>query len=888
MAPSSKSRGPYEVFLSFRGMDVRKNFVGHLYNELVRNGIHTFRDSEELWKGDKISMLMQAIKESRIAIIVFSENYAFSWWCLEEVANIMECKEQNDLIVLPVFYKADPKEVRGGRASYARGLAKHESKHPEKMERWKKALWDAGHLIGWTLNDGDDESNVLQKIVKNISTRLSQTPLDGGIGKTTLGKAINNDISGQFDGSSFLAGVRENSEDRKGLVTLQEQFLNDILLPHKKIVVPNVDRGVMLIQDRLRNKRVLIILDDVDHEKQLLALARKAEWFGNGSRILVTTRDGHLLTRWIDEHHVYEVKALDNGEARELLSKHAFPPHHKLKIREDLVDGVLDHAKGLPLALVVLGSFLCGRRQDEWESALDKLSRSPTKDINDVLKISYEGLERNEKEIFLHIARFFKGWDFDHVKKVLDSCDLNARIGLLILTERSLIRTKSGSIQVHDLIQLMGKDIVNQESDDPERRSRLWAYEDVLDVLSCDMGDCNVKVKAIVLNSLVPIEISTGRDAFTKLRGLELLILGNDFRNLKYMNFDFCKSLVRTPDISWTPNLEELHLNFCKNLVEVHVSIGDHGKLQVLDLRNCSELRIFPKVLEAKNLRELQLGKCTKLERFPDVPRKLEGLIELDLEETAIKGLPASIENLVSLEEINLDKCKNLVPRDLDISLMGGEMPEWVVPVEEGFVSFKASKDLYDKFLGLAFSFAVHEREDRMTPANFEIFSYVEGEGRYFRGDPSFHVDVPDYDYTWIQYFVPSDLWGVVDFGQIDGNYVQFSLSVSTTYVKKWGLRIICKPLEDDLKAALQNNQLMDPALLLEVVLKSIDSEVESKVSSIKIDLLKDMEDGRMSSEEHSRIESKRNQEFILPQGKRMKTLSTSNSTDGDEKAFVD
>ncbi|XP_048132160.1 TMV resistance protein N-like [Rhodamnia argentea] len=258
---------------------------------------------------------------------------------------------------------------------------------------------------------------------------------------------------------------------------------------------------------------------------KLRALAGKANWFGNGSRILVTTRDSQLLIPRIDKYHVYEVQALDNSEAYELLSKHAFPPHYKLQIKADLVDGVLDHVKGLPLALEVLGSLLCGRRQDEWESTLDNLSRIPKKDINDVLKISYDGLEANEKEIFLHIVCFFKGWEFCYVKKVLGGCDLNAVIGLQILTERSLIRTESGNIQVHDLIQLMGKDIVNQESDYPERRSRLWQYEDVLDVLSRDMGDCDVK--AIVLEPLVPIKLSIGHDAFTKPRRLRLLILRN-------------------------------------------------------------------------------------------------------------------------------------------------------------------------------------------------------------------------------------------------------------------------------------------------------------------------------------------------------------------------
>ncbi|KAL3739707.1 hypothetical protein ACJRO7_021038 [Eucalyptus globulus] len=158
MASSSKPEKNYDVFLSFRGADLRNNFIGHLYQALYRIGIYTFRDSEELKKGDQISpVLMKAIEESCIAIVVFSENYASSRWCLKELVKIIECKEQNNLTVLPVFYKVDPRVVRGCKNSYQRALAKHESKfgkESENVKRWKKALSDAGNLSGWHLNDG--------------------------------------------------------------------------------------------------------------------------------------------------------------------------------------------------------------------------------------------------------------------------------------------------------------------------------------------------------------------------------------------------------------------------------------------------------------------------------------------------------------------------------------------------------------------------------------------------------------------------------------------------------------------------------------------------------------------------------------------------------------
>ncbi|XP_039164140.1 probable WRKY transcription factor 19 [Eucalyptus grandis] len=134
-----------------------------------------------------------------------------------------------------------------------------------------------------------------------------------------------------------------------------------------------------------------------------------------------------------------------------------------------------------------------------------------------------------------------------------------------------------------------------------------------------------------------------------------------DFQNLTYVNFSKCESLALMPNLSCTPNLQELDLYGCKNLVEAHESIAYHDKLQVLNLYGCSELSFFPNVLKSKNLKDLDLGNCTKFERFPDIPYKLEGLKELNLLGTAIKELPASIENIVSLERMCLDFCKNLI-----------------------------------------------------------------------------------------------------------------------------------------------------------------------------------------------------------------------------------
>jgi len=143
----------YDIFLSFRGEDTRRNFTSHLYDALSRKKVETFIDNNDLKKGDEISpALIKAIEESHVSIVIFSETYASSKWCLNELKKILECKEYMEQIVIPVFYNIDPSHVRKQTGSYQQAFAKHKRdlKHNNvKLEKWKAALTDAANLVGW-------------------------------------------------------------------------------------------------------------------------------------------------------------------------------------------------------------------------------------------------------------------------------------------------------------------------------------------------------------------------------------------------------------------------------------------------------------------------------------------------------------------------------------------------------------------------------------------------------------------------------------------------------------------------------------------------------------------------------------------------------------------
>ena len=120
---------------------------------LKLKGIHTFID-DELPRGEEISIeLLEAIRSSRSSIIVFSENYASSRWCLDELVEILECKK-NGHMVLPLFYKVDPSEVRNQKGKFGEALAKHEVNNIKKVQRWRESLKKAGSISGLTYKDG--------------------------------------------------------------------------------------------------------------------------------------------------------------------------------------------------------------------------------------------------------------------------------------------------------------------------------------------------------------------------------------------------------------------------------------------------------------------------------------------------------------------------------------------------------------------------------------------------------------------------------------------------------------------------------------------------------------------------------------------------------------
>ena len=110
----------YHVFLSFRGVDVRKGFLSHVRKGLESKGIIAFVD-DEMERGESVGpLLVGAIRQSRVAIVLLSSNYASSSWCLDELVEIMKCRDEYKQPVLPIFYKVDPSDVRKQKGDFGK------------------------------------------------------------------------------------------------------------------------------------------------------------------------------------------------------------------------------------------------------------------------------------------------------------------------------------------------------------------------------------------------------------------------------------------------------------------------------------------------------------------------------------------------------------------------------------------------------------------------------------------------------------------------------------------------------------------------------------------------------------------------------------------------
>ncbi|KAI5352529.1 hypothetical protein L3X38_005420 [Prunus dulcis] len=342
----------WDVVLSFRGEDTRKTITKNIYEALEKHGVRVFRDDDGLNRGDEM--------------------------------------------ILPVFYQVDPSDVQRQRDPFAKHFRAHEQVYGNAVvSRWRSAMAKVGSTAGYIFN-ASKEAELIQLLVKTVLTEMNKTPVGldaytvgldsrvedvmrlldvrsnsirvvgihgmGGVGKTTLAKALFNSLVSYFECHSFISNVREISAGHEGLVSLQNKLIGS--LSSNTISVNELNNGISAIKAIVYQKQVLIVLDDVDNVNQLNALVGNRQWFYEGSRIIVTTRDREVLPNHL-VNELYEVRELQFSQALQLFSYHALRRETPTDTFLTLSEKIMSLTGGLPLALEVFGSYLFDKRRIE-------------------------------------------------------------------------------------------------------------------------------------------------------------------------------------------------------------------------------------------------------------------------------------------------------------------------------------------------------------------------------------------------------------------------------------------------------------------------------------------------------------------------------------------
>ncbi|KAF3503076.1 hypothetical protein F2Q69_00044628 [Brassica cretica] len=435
-AKSDEETPRQQVFINFRGVELRYNFVSHLDKCLKRNGINSFIDTDEEM-GQRLDVLLTRIEGSKIALAIFSPKYTESNWCLKELVKINERMEQSKLVVIPIFYKVEPvtvKELKGEFGDKFRELVKSIDKKTKK--KWKEALKSVPLSMGFVLTEKrvtwsfvhSDEDETIVRIVKEVKRVLSRlarafpnarecsrpslqrdkkshesswgiehrleqleeklcfgfeesTRTIGvvgmpGIGKTTLTRKLYEQLNNGFLSHVLIEDIHEISKEC-GLSYLPKILLDGLLID-KNPNAEAVQAAHEAYKEKLLETKVFVVLDNVSSKEQINALLGKRDWIKRGSKIVIATSDKSLIQNLVDD--TFEVPRLSDRDALQHFIHYAFDHQAEDDALErgkfsKLSNDFVHYTKGNPLALKILGAELLGKDKTHWESKLAALTQ---------------------------------------------------------------------------------------------------------------------------------------------------------------------------------------------------------------------------------------------------------------------------------------------------------------------------------------------------------------------------------------------------------------------------------------------------------------------------------------------------------------------------------
>ncbi|XP_052205140.1 probable disease resistance protein At5g66900 [Diospyros lotus] len=516
----------------------------------------------------------------------------------------------------------------------------------------------------------------------------------GGCGKTTLAKLLcqDDEIKDKFKDNMFFFpfSKKPNPEDIVGK-----------LLQHMDGQVPNFPTEedafnqleYMLVEKG--SDPILLVLDDVwpgseDHIERF-------KFRIPNYQILVTSRSVFPVF----STSTYRLELLKHKDARDLFHRWAFP-NGDSSIPIDLVNKIVRGCGGLPLALEVFGGSLCGQPEVTWKRTVEQWSKEksalpPYEKLLNLLKTSFDALDNlyKIKDCYQDLASFPEDQRISVAALIdmwvelynLKEDGEDAMANLHELSNRNMVNLlfprKDASdtgyynehfVTQHDLLRELAM-YVNEQSE------RL-----IMDMRSDDLPASWIEQRQHPVHARL-VSISTGENFSNcydlQLPKAEVLVLNIHARGslpqfplppfvekmdqLKKLSLVMCRidEAFRSygfqiPD-PW-PNLAEIIIDYCSDLVEFPAWLCNVISLRKLSITNCHELIALPEVLgKLENLEVLRLEACTKLMKLPQSIGSLKRLEFLDLTDCmSLCEVPERVGELCSLGKIHMRGCRGL------------------------------------------------------------------------------------------------------------------------------------------------------------------------------------------------------------------------------------
>ncbi|XP_022753653.1 probable disease resistance protein At4g27220 [Durio zibethinus] len=439
-----------------------------------------------------------------------------------------------------------------------------------------------------------------------------------------------------------------------------------------------------------KEKRILIILDDVwakiDLKEQIgIPFADDHK----GCKILLTTRRQHLCVTMECQRTIL-LGCLNDHEAWTLFNAKA-GLNDSSNVIKHVASKVIKKCKGLPIAIVTLGSALKGKNLHRWEAAYRRLENRRLDDIEDideknaylVLEVSFDYLNDKETKMCFLLCSLFPedheiyveelvryAWGLELCKGMGSIEEVRSEVlAAMDILKDSCLLLNCGErhVKMHDLVRDVALWIASNrkefsfmiKSDVVE----MWPKEESLE-----------SYEAVSFNTSRIVELPKG----LVCPNLKILLLGGDgnmitssefFEGMKALKACTLNSRLISPDaFQFQTNLRTLHLERCK-LLDISV-LGKLKKLEVLSF-SCSDIKELPEEIgNLDNLKLLDLSYCVQLQRIPSqLIRRLSKLEELYLH--GCQFLSWATENTVQEESFaslsELNSLSNLIILSLEV-----------------------------------------------------------------------------------------------------------------------------------------------------------------------------------------------------------------------------